>query len=170
MAICPCECDTHKQSDLVNTGCNSLSMAHSNKAKWFCCPIAGTYLSDLPFLPVGCKSPNMAILEANSPIPAVQSPKSHKGKNQRPWPLTQALDIRDAIYRRLKTESLDPSEYAKLARAHKEACELVRDIQGHGRPRPVTARNDPDSHAHKRKSVRSAPIVLPAPPEQEKQA
>ena len=84
--------------------------------------------------------------------------RSHKAVNPRPQPLTQVLDVRDALYVRLTTEELCPGDYAKLARAHKEACEMAREMQGHGKPRPVTARNDPDAKPRKPKAWTTEPI------------
>jgi len=101
------------------------------------------------------------MLAANLREPITESPKAHIGVNPRPSPLTQALNIRDALYQRLQTEELCPADHAKLARAWNEACQLVREIQGHGKPRPVTARNDPDSakaKARARKAVEPQPL------------
>lgn len=102
-----------------------------------------------------------AMTEAICQPVATKLPRVHKSINPRPSPLTQALDVRDALYRRLQNQELDSSDYAKLARAHKEACELVRELQGHGKPRPVTARNDPDAKRSRSRSTHAEPIPIP---------
>lgn len=73
-------------------------------------------------------------------------------------PLTQALDLRDSTFKRLQSEELTPEQHSRLTRAWTELCTIVRELQGHGKPRPVTARNDPD-----RKPAKVKLGVLPQP-------
>lgn len=97
----------------------------------------------------------------------------------RPPPLTQAYDQRDfAAKCALDLESIPCKTLEeKVARARAlrdyntvwdNCCERALVLRGHGKPRSVLAKNDVTVNKTKR-TVRSAPIVLPAPPEQEKQ-
>ena len=94
----------------------------------------------------------MATLERSSSSVQYTPKLTKTGKLLRPRPLTQALNTRDFLYHRLQTEQLEPADHAKLTRAWMEACSLVRELQGYGKPKSVPARNDPDAKPRKAKA------------------
>lgn len=110
------------------------------------------------------------------PQAARRSHATDSARHQQPRrlsPLAQALAIQESLYKATQLLSADlpsvPSgeERARIASAISNAAkawqsthaeELV--IRGHGKPRPVTARNDPDA-----KPRRKAPITEAKPAE-----
>lgn len=72
--------------------------------------------------------------------------------------LRKALDCQQAAYEAAMTTDVDPKYRASLMRAYHDLTRLVMDMQGQGKPRPVTARNDEQNHTKRR-----LPSVLPEP-------
>lgn len=69
-----------------------------------------------------------------------QRPRKPKG----PRALRQLLDFQENLHARLKSDKLTDSAAAQVARAWKELETLRLDMLGHGKPKPVQAKNDPD--------------------------
>ena len=73
-------------------------------------------------------------------------------------PLTEALDLRQILFEDAQKEGLSPADRSKLTRAWCEVNDRIQELRGHGKPRPVTARNDPDAKPRKPKAWTTEPI------------
>ncbi len=74
-------------------------------------------------------------------------------------PLTQAMDLQAIAMTAARDPNVAPHIKAALMRAWTDLQDVIMAIRGHGRPKPVEARNA----TPKRKVSGSAPIVYPAP-------
>jgi hypothetical protein len=74
-------------------------------------------------------------------------------------PLTEALDLRQILFEDAQKPGLSPADRSKLTRAWCEVNDRIQELRGHGKPRPVTARNDPDARAKGKPRVWAAEPV-----------
>jgi len=94
--------------------------------------------------------------EVHSPPVRSQPKRGPRCGMNRPSPLTQALDLQAIAMSAAKDPNVPPHIKAALMRAWTDLQDVVMAIRGHGRPKPVTARND--ASATRRKPKTLAPL------------
>ena len=72
--------------------------------------------------------------------------------------LKQLAIMQDNLLKDSQKPDLDPLKRAQVARAWKELEALRQELLGRGKPRPITAKNDPDARPKRKAQPLAEPI------------